>query len=262
MLALGPRPVADAVTRRIGQLNEGAVALARALAVLGRSAPLRRVATLAGMDLPQAALLTDRLRAASVLAAGALLEFEQPVVRNAIYDSVPPGERAMAHARAAALLEADGADTELVALHLLRSEPGAAPRAVTVLRAAAAAASERGAPDTAAEYLRRALAEPPPAGERAALLLGLGLALASDRDEAAVAVLREAVAQAGDGQPAGPDQPAAATAALLSSGALGIWGHHDRAAEIALAGLSADRRDRRPARTATAGSRAVRQLVG
>jgi DNA-binding CsgD family transcriptional regulator len=239
VLALGPRPVADAVTRRIGQLNEGAVALARALAVLGRSAPLRRVATLAGMDLPQAALLTDRLRGASVLAAGALLEFEQPVVRNAIYDSVPPGERAMAHARAAALLEADGADTELVALHLLRSEPGAAPRAVTVLRAAAAAASERGAPDTAAEYLRRALAEPPPAGERAALLLGLGLALASDRDEAAVAVLREAVAQAGDGQPAGPDQPAAATAALLSSGALGIWGHHDRAAEIALAGLSA-----------------------
>ena len=239
VLSLGPQPVADAVTRRIGQLNEGAVALARALAVLGHPAPLRRVAALAGMDLPQAALLTDRLREASVLAAGALLEFEQPVVRNAIYDSVPPGERALAHARAAALLEADGADTELVAMHLLRSEPGAAPRAVTVLRAAAASAGERGAPDTAAEYLRRALAEPPPAGERAALLLGLGLALASDRDEAAVAVLREAVAQAGDGQPAGADQPSVATAALLSSGALGIWGHHDRAAETALAGLSA-----------------------
>ena len=256
VLSLGPRPVADAVTRRIGQLNEGAVALARALAVLGRSAPLRRVATLAGMDLPQAALLTDRLRAASVLAAGALLEFEQPIVRNAIYDSVPPGERAMAHARAAALLEADGADTELVALHLLRSEPGAAPRAVTVLRAAATAASERGAPDTAAEYLRRALAEPPPAGERAALLLGLGLALASDRDEAAVAVLCEAVAQAGDGQPAGSDQPAAATAALPSSGALGIWGHHDRAAEIALAGLSAAT----AATAATAGTLVRQQL--
>jgi len=240
VLALGPQPVADAVTRRIGQLNEAAVALVRALAVLGRPAPLRHVATLAGMDLPQAALLTDRLRAAGVLAAGALLEFEQPVVRNAIYDSIPPGERALAHARAAALLEADGADTELVALHLLRSEPGAAPRAVTVLRAAAAAADDRGAPDTAAEYLRRALAEPPPAGERAALLLDLGLALASDRDEAAVAVLREAVAHADDeGQPAGPDRPTQATAALLSSGVLGIWGHHGSAAQLALAGLSA-----------------------
>ena len=248
VLALGPQPVADAVTRRIGQLNEAAVALARALAVLGRPAPLRHVATLAGMDLPQAAPLTDRLRAAGVLAAGALLEFEQPVVRNAIYDSIPPGERAMAHARAAALLEADSADTELVALHLLRSEPGAAPRAVTVLRAAAAAAGDRGAPDTAAEYLRRALAEPPPAGERAALLLDLGLALASDRDEAAVAVLREAVAHADDaGQPAGPDQPTRATAALLSSGVLGIWGHHGSAAQIALAGLSAASADpRRP----------------
>ncbi|MGH3209366.1 MAG: AAA family ATPase, partial [Trebonia sp.] len=173
VLSLAPQPVADAVTRRIGPLDEGALALTRALAVLGRPAPLRHVAALADMDLPQAALLTDRLRAASVLAAGALLEFEQPVVRNAIYDSMPPSERAMAHARAAALLEADGADTELVALHLLRSEPGAAPRAVTVLRAAAASASDRGAPDTAAEYLRRALAEPPPAGERAALLLSL-----------------------------------------------------------------------------------------
>ena len=239
VLSLGPQPVADAVTRRMGQLDEGAVALARALAVLGRPAPLRHVAPLAGMDLPQAALLTDRLRAASVLAAGALLAFEQPVVRNAIYDSIPPGERAMAHARAAALLEADGTDTELVALHLLRSEPGAAPRAVTVLRAAATAASDRGAPDIAAEYLRRALAEPPPVGERAALLLGLALALASDRDGDAVAVLREAVAQAGAaGPPAGPERPTMATAALLASGVLGLWGHHDDAAEIARAGIA------------------------
>jgi len=234
VLSLGPRPVADAVLRRIGQLDEDAVALARALAVLGRPSPLRHVATLADMGLPRAALLTDRLRAASVLAPAALLEFEHRVVRNAIYDSMPPGERAMAHARAAALLEADGTDTELVAEHLLRSEPGAAPHALGVLRAAAASASRRGVPDTAAAYLRRALAEPPPAGERAALLLDLGLALASDRDEAAVAVLREAVAQAGDS-----GRPSRATAALLSSGVLGVWGHHDLAVEIATAGLLA-----------------------
>jgi DNA-binding CsgD family transcriptional regulator len=227
------------VARRIGPLGSGAVALVRTLAVLGRPAPLRHVAVLAGMDLPRAALLTDRLRGASVLAAGALLEFEHPMVRSAIYDSVPPGERAMAHARAAALLEGDGADTELVGLHLLRSEPDADSHAVTVLRAAAASASARGAQDAAAGYLRRALAEPPPAEARAALLLGLGLALASDRDGAAVAVLREAVAQADDtGRPGEPGQPSRATAALLSAGVLGPWGHHDSASGVALAGLS------------------------
>jgi predicted ATPase len=104
VLSFGPQPVADSVARRIGQLGTGAVPLVRALAVLGRPAPLRYVAALADMDVQYVALLTDRLRAANVLAAGALLEFEHPIVRTAIYDSVPPGMRAMAHARAADLL--------------------------------------------------------------------------------------------------------------------------------------------------------------
>src|ERR1700749_4121562 len=163
VLSVGQQPVADWVARRIRQLGTGAVPLVRALAVLGRPAPLRYVAALADMDLPQAALLTDRLRAASVLAAGALLEFEHPIVRTAIYDSMPPGMRAMAHARAAALLETDGADIELVGLPLLRSEPDPAPPAVAVLHAAAASAAGRGDRDAATGFLRRALAEPPPA---------------------------------------------------------------------------------------------------
>jgi DNA-binding CsgD family transcriptional regulator len=247
--SLGPRPVANAVARRIGQFGAGAVALARALAVLGRPAPLRYVAALADMDLPQAALLTDWLRETDVLGAGSLLEFEHPIVRTAIYDSVPPGMRAIAHARAAATLDADGADVEDVALHLLRSEPAGDPRAVAVLRAAAASVNARGAPDTAAGYLRRALDEPPPAEARPAILLDLGIALASDRDQAAVEVLRDAVAQAGPTgldptglDPTGPGgarQLDEAKAVLLAAGVLGVWGHHDSAAELAMAGLSA-----------------------
>jgi DNA-binding CsgD family transcriptional regulator len=196
------------------------------------------------MDLRPAALVTDQLRIACVLSAGALLDFEYPITRTAIYDAMPPGERALAHARAAALLEADGAETELVALHLLHSEPAADQHAVSVLRAAAAAASGRGAPGTAVGYLRRALAEPPPAADRAGLLLDLGLALASDRDQRAVTVLRDALAQVaalppGAADPAGRgSEPGKAQAALLSAGVLGIWGHHEHAAEIALAGLA------------------------
>ena len=211
-------PIAQAVLRRIGA--EEARRLARALAVLGGPAPLRQAAALAGLDLPAAARLADRLRAADVLAPGAVLEFAHPIVRTAVYESIPPGERALAHAEAAALLERDGADAERLALHLLRSEPGGDPRVAARLRAAAAAASGRGAPGAAANYLRRALDEPPDPADRPAILLELGIALARERTPAAVAVLREAV------RLAGPE------AALPTARMLGIWGYHADAAAI------------------------------
>src|SRR5437773_1443421 len=155
-------PIAQAVLRRIGP----EAGLTRALAVLGGPAPLRQAAALAGLDLPAAARLADRLRAADVLAPGSVLEFAHPIVRTAVYESIPPGERALAHAEAARLLERDGADAERLALHLLRSEPGGDPGVAALLRAAAAAATGRGAPGAAAACLRRALDEPPPAADR------------------------------------------------------------------------------------------------
>ena len=217
-------PIAQAVLRRIGA--EEARRLARALAVLGGPAPLRRAAALAGLDLPAAARLADRLRAADVLAPGAVLEFAHPIVRTAVYESIPPGERALAHAEAAALLERDGADAERLALHLLHSEPGGDPRVAARLRAAAAAASGRGAPGAATDYLRRALDEPPDPGDRPAILLELGVALARERSPAAVPALREAV------RLEGPE------AALPAARMLGIWGYHADAAAICRDALS------------------------
>jgi hypothetical protein len=120
---LGPEPVAQAVLRRVGQLGDGAGRLTRALAVLGGPAPLRHAAALVGQDASAAARLADSLRAADVLAPSSVLEFAHPIVRTAVYDSIPPGERALAHAEAARLLESEGADPERIALHLLRSEP-------------------------------------------------------------------------------------------------------------------------------------------
>ena len=220
-------PVAQAVLRRIGE--EEARRLARALAVLGGPVPLRQAAALAGLDLAAAARLADRLRAADVLAPGSVLEFAHPIVRTAVYESIPPGERALAHAEAAALLERDGADAERLALHLLRSEPGGDPRVAGRLRAAATAASGRGAPAAAADYLRRALDEPPDTADRPAILLELGVALARERTPAAVPVLREAV------RLAGPLKP---EAALPTARMLGIWGYHADAAGICRDALS------------------------
>jgi DNA-binding NarL/FixJ family response regulator len=219
-------PIAQAVLRRIGPEGPEAGRLTRALAVLGGPAPLRQAAALAGLDLPGAARLADRLRAADVLAPGSVLEFAHPIVRTAVYESIPPGERALAHAEAARLLERDGTDAERLALHLLRSEPGGDPRVAALLRAAAAAATGRGDPGAAAACLRRALDEPPPAADRPGLLLELGIALARERSPAAVPALREAV------ELAGPD------AALLAARVLGIWAYHAEAAAICRNALS------------------------
>jgi DNA-binding NarL/FixJ family response regulator len=219
-------PIAQAVLRRIGPEGPEAGRLTRALAVLGGPVPLRQAAALAGLDLPAAARLADRLRAADVLAPGSVLEFAHPIVRTAVYESIPPGERALAHAQAARLLERDGTDAERLALHLLRSEPGGDPRVAALLRAAAAAATGRGDPGAAAACLRRALDEPPPAADRPGLLLELGIALARERSPAAVPALREAV------ELAGPD------AALLAARVLGIWAYHAEAAAICRNALS------------------------
>jgi DNA-binding NarL/FixJ family response regulator len=96
----------------------------------------------------------------------------------------------------------------------------------TLLRAAATAATGRGAPGAAAACLRRALDEPPPAADRPGLLLELGIALARERSPAAVPALREAV------ELAGPD------AALLAARVLGIWAYHAEAAAICRAALA------------------------
>jgi DNA-binding CsgD family transcriptional regulator len=229
---LAPQPVAQAVLRRVGHLGAGAGPLTRALAVLGGPAPLRHAAAVCGLDLASAARLADKLRAADVLAPGGALEFAHPIVRSAVYESIPPGERALAHAQTARLLSGDGADPERVALHLLRSEPDDDPSVTATLRAAAAAASGRGAPGAAADYLRRALDEPPEPAARPAILLDLSLALASQRSPAAVTALRQAVGLA--------HTPAdRAAAALQAARVLGIWGHHDSVTAICRDALAA-----------------------
>jgi DNA-binding CsgD family transcriptional regulator len=230
--SLGPEPVARAVLRRVGQLGDGTEQLTRALAVLGGPTSLRHAAALAGQEAAAAARLADRLRGADLLAPGSVLEFAHPIVRTAVYESIPPGERGLAHAEAARLLERDGAEPERIALHLLRGEPAGDARVVALLRSAAAAAAGRGAPATAADYLRRALDEPPEPAARPALLLDLGLALARERSPAAPAALRGAVELAVTAH----DHR---TAALQAARVLGIWGDHDSAAVICREALAA-----------------------
>jgi DNA-binding CsgD family transcriptional regulator len=190
---LGPSTVAHATLLRLARLPEQAATLARAVAILGGGATVRRAARLARLDDDEAVEAADALGAAGVLGLGRPLDFVHPIVRTAVYEDLPPGWRSAAHARAARLLEGEGADADEVALHVLSTEPSGRPDVVERLRAAAASAAARGAPENAAVHLRRALAEGAPGRElRASLLHELGIAEKLMRDRGAIDRLQEA----------------------------------------------------------------------
>jgi DNA-binding CsgD family transcriptional regulator len=184
---LAPATVARAVLLRLARLGPDAAALARAVAVLGDGAPLRRAATLAGLPDERAGDLAGALAGADILAATRPLGFAHPILRAAVYGDIEPGERARAHRRAAALLREEGAGVDAVAVHLLATEPAAEPAVVATLRGAARRALARGAAATAVACLRRALGEPAPAADLGRLLLDLASAEVRAGEAAAAA---------------------------------------------------------------------------
>jgi len=187
-----PGQVERTVLARLRRLDVAATRLAEAVAVLGEGTELRLAAAMANLDIDTAAAAADALLTAELFDEGRPLQFLHPLVRSAVYEQLAPGARAQAHARAARLLVQEGAGCERVGAQLLLCEPAGDEQAVEALRAAAAAALERGAPEISVTYLRRALAEPPAEGERAAVLGELGGAERIARDPAALGDLERA----------------------------------------------------------------------
>jgi hypothetical protein len=173
--ALAPRTVSQSIALRLRRLSTVPRELAHAAAVLGE-ADLRLAAGLAGVTPGIAAAAADELADAGILEEGRPLRFVHPIVRAAIEADLTPGERAALHRAAAWRLEHEGASADRVAAHLLASDPAGKAWPVESLRAAARAAVANGAPNSAAAYLRRALAEPPAERLRPDVLLELGFA--------------------------------------------------------------------------------------
>ncbi|WP_432992641.1 BTAD domain-containing putative transcriptional regulator [Dactylosporangium sp. CA-233914] len=188
--AIGSRAVSSMVLFRLRQMPADSTAVARAIAVLGDGAGLPTVAALAGVAEPAAALAVAALARAEVIRHEYPIGFVHPLVRDAVYQDLPPGERQLQHERAARALA--GAAPEQIAAHLLQIPERGEAWVVEVLRAAAGTAMRRGAPDGAATYLRRALAEPPQAELRPAVLVALGQVELLLDGRAAIAHLREA----------------------------------------------------------------------
>ena len=176
---IGPRAVAESIYLALARLDEGATALARAVAILGPDASMRAAATLAKLPEEDAVALAAELATAGVFAAGAQLDFAHPILRSAVYEDLQPVERAWGHARAAATLAELGASPDRVAGHLLASEPVGEPWAADALSRAGVRALEQGDPRAASRLLRRALREPAEGDEQARLLLALGRAEAA-----------------------------------------------------------------------------------
>jgi DNA-binding CsgD family transcriptional regulator len=188
---LGPERIAAAILLRVGRVDPSAAALVRALAVLGAHASLTGAAQLAGLDPAKAHALTTSLAEAAILEPGEPPRFAHPIVRSAVYEDMKGDDRAAMHRRAAELLAGEGAEAESIAVHLLSSDPAGDPSRVATLRQAGRAALARGATETAARYLRRALAEPAPDPVRPELLLALGSAAARAGEADGLDLMRE-----------------------------------------------------------------------
>jgi DNA-binding CsgD family transcriptional regulator len=176
MLELGGEAISRGVSLRLSRLPGEAVALARAAAILGDQTELALAAALADLETNAA------LDAAGALVHTDLLEhenpvaFRHPVVRSAVLEDISAGERMRLHSRAAKVLLESGALPEQAATHLIQTLPDGDSFTVETLRRAGQRSLSQGAPEAAVAYLRRALAEPPPAQERFEVLAELGIA--------------------------------------------------------------------------------------
>ena len=171
---IGPRAVSRTVLLRLGRLPPEAVAVARAIAVLGDGASLPATALLARLDERSVADATRVLITAEILRPEPPLGFVHALVRDAVYHELSASERELDHERAARTLAELGSAPEVIAGHLLAVPPRGERWVADVLLQAGGLAARRGDPASAASYLRRALDERPADQDRPRLLLELG----------------------------------------------------------------------------------------
>lgn len=221
-----PQRVSRAVLDRLRALGADAVAVARAIAVLGGEAHPAQIAALARLSEPRVATAVRAAQQAGLLRTGSPPAAQHPIVLDAIYEDVPADERTRLHKEAARQLAGAGAEPERIALHLTATAPGDDIWVVESLLAGARSAVARGAPEPACRFLRRALAEPLARGS-AALLLELGGAELLAGDLSAAERLRDALALA-------VDDPTIAAAATLLSRALVYAGDVPGAVDVLL----------------------------
>jgi DNA-binding CsgD family transcriptional regulator len=196
--AAAARSLERSVLRRLNAMTPHAQALAEAVAVFEDDVELHLAAALASVEPVSAVAAADELVRADLLRPGNVLGFVHPLLRAAIYGSLPKRIRAQTHRRAAQLLADAGATGEQVCAHLLEAPPLGDEGVVDTLRATAGRALAQGVPASAVNYLERALREPPSPTARRGVLAELGRAEATAGRSEALPHLEAAIALAVD----------------------------------------------------------------
>ena len=192
-----PPGVEELLLHRLAGVPTDARVLAETLAVLGEDDPPGAARTLAGLDAGEGAAAAAALGEAHLLDPADGRRLRHPLLRDAAVRALPPARAGLLHGHAARLLHRMGAAPARVVAHLLASDAGDGDSwAVDRLRDAAREALAQGAAAEAAVALRRALAEPPSAGERHAVLRELGEAELAALEPAAAAHLAQALREA------------------------------------------------------------------
>ena len=189
--ALRPDAVMRELAARLARLDGDGAALIRALTVLGDGADRAELAAFARLE-PRALAAAEHDLSRLGIVTQSNLAFAHPLVRAAAEEMLAVDEHGELHARAARLRRGD---PERAALHLLNVPPRGDAEAAALLHAAAGAALDRAAPDSAAILLRRALAEPPAPDVLGAVSLALGQALTRMNAAEAATPLRTALAE-------------------------------------------------------------------
>jgi len=246
---VGPAAVSRFVLHRLAALGPAAIELARAVAVLGDDSEPLLAGRISGLGQDDARAAADDLVRADIFVPAERLGFVHPIVHAALYEDLAPGERQARHAAAAEALAREGASAERVTAHLLLTSPTGDQHRVSTLRSAATAAAHRGAPRTAATYLRRALAESPSEQDRGEILAELGwYEVATMQFEAADEHLRAAL---GSGAALATRADAAIS---LGRCAIVSGGHSAAAAAEALSSLAGELRPADPERSLELGA--------
>jgi ATP/maltotriose-dependent transcriptional regulator MalT len=182
-VAAVPPGVGALIAEELDRLGREHKVVLDAAAVVGESFHAGLVAAIAERDERATLTLLDELVVADLVrpaAAPRSFRFRHPIVRRVVYDAMPAGWRAEAHARAAAGLSASGGAQAELAHHVARSATPGDERAIALLEEAARAAAPR-APLTGGRWLRAAAALLPreERGRRVRLLGDAGALLTS-----------------------------------------------------------------------------------
>ncbi|GAA2272565.1 hypothetical protein GCM10010430_68160 [Kitasatospora cystarginea] len=147
------------IERWLGGIGEPALALARAVAVLGVDAEIAQAAELARLTVGEALTAVDELVDRCLLANRTPLAFCHPLLGSMVIGAVPVGTRAALHLRAAEILRDGHFDVTGVARQLVAAGPLGQEWTVRPLRIAARRLAQEGRAEDAARHLRGLLRE-------------------------------------------------------------------------------------------------------